>query len=51
MLQTAVSKKRLEKFLGGDDLEKDMVGHDPSLSKFILTAHHFYSSLLLALSY
>uniref|UniRef100_A0A3B5LYX7 ATP-binding cassette, sub-family C (CFTR/MRP), member 2 n=1 Tax=Xiphophorus couchianus TaxID=32473 RepID=A0A3B5LYX7_9TELE len=27
---TAVSKKRLEKFLGGDDLDSDIVRHDPS---------------------
>lgn len=51
MLQTAVSRKRLEKFLGGDDLETDIVRHDSSFSKFILTAYHFNSSLLLGLSY
>lgn len=33
-LQTTVSRKRLEKFLGGDDLESDMVRHDPSFSTF-----------------
>lgn len=40
-LQTTVSKKRLEKFLGGDDLDTDYVRHDSSFSKFILTADHF----------
>lgn len=35
MLQTTVSKKRLEKFLGGDDLEADVVRHDSSFSTFI----------------
>ncbi|XP_017268527.1 canalicular multispecific organic anion transporter 1 [Kryptolebias marmoratus] len=30
LVQTSVSKKRLEKFLGGDDLESDIVKHDPS---------------------
>ncbi|KAM4599398.1 ATP-binding cassette sub-family C member 2-like [Fundulus diaphanus] len=30
IVQTAVSKKRLEKFLGGDDLDSDIVRHDPS---------------------
>uniref|UniRef100_A0A8D0A0X8 ATP-binding cassette, sub-family C (CFTR/MRP), member 2 n=1 Tax=Sander lucioperca TaxID=283035 RepID=A0A8D0A0X8_SANLU len=29
---TAVSKKRLEKFLGGEDLESDVVRHDPSFN-------------------
>uniref|UniRef100_A0A8D0A0B3 ATP-binding cassette, sub-family C (CFTR/MRP), member 2 n=1 Tax=Sander lucioperca TaxID=283035 RepID=A0A8D0A0B3_SANLU len=32
IVQTAVSKKRLEKFLGGEDLESDVVRHDPSFS-------------------
>ena len=32
-----VSKKRLEKFLGGDDLENDIVRHDPSLSEFTVS--------------
>uniref|UniRef100_A0A3P9LP00 ATP-binding cassette, sub-family C (CFTR/MRP), member 2 n=1 Tax=Oryzias latipes TaxID=8090 RepID=A0A3P9LP00_ORYLA len=30
IVQTGVSKKRLEKFLGGEDLEPDVVRHDPS---------------------
>uniref|UniRef100_A0A8C9ZYF9 ATP-binding cassette, sub-family C (CFTR/MRP), member 2 n=1 Tax=Sander lucioperca TaxID=283035 RepID=A0A8C9ZYF9_SANLU len=30
IVQTAVSKKRLEKFLGGEDLESDVVRHDPN---------------------
>uniref|UniRef100_A0A8C5A8A0 ABC-type glutathione-S-conjugate transporter n=1 Tax=Gadus morhua TaxID=8049 RepID=A0A8C5A8A0_GADMO len=33
MVQTAVSKKRLEKFLGGDDLDPDIVRHDSSFSE------------------
>ena len=33
-LQTMVSKKRLEKFLGGEDLETDIVRHDSSFSTF-----------------
>ncbi|XP_056465276.1 ATP-binding cassette sub-family C member 2-like isoform X2 [Gadus chalcogrammus] len=32
MVQTAVSKKRLEKFLGGDDLDPDIVRHDSSFN-------------------
>ncbi|XP_032409131.1 canalicular multispecific organic anion transporter 1-like isoform X2 [Xiphophorus hellerii] len=32
IVQTTVSKKRLEKFLGGDDLESDIVCHDPSFN-------------------
>lgn len=32
--QTGVSKKRLEKFLGGEDLESDIVRHDPSFGMF-----------------
>lgn len=32
--QTTVSRKRLEKFLGGDDLDSDIVRHDPSFSTF-----------------
>lgn len=30
IVQTTVSKKRLEKFLGGEDLDNDIVRHDPS---------------------
>ncbi|XP_065815553.1 canalicular multispecific organic anion transporter 1 isoform X2 [Labrus bergylta] len=30
IVQTSVSRKRLEKFLGGDDLESDIIHHDPS---------------------
>lgn len=40
ILQTTVSKKRLEKFLGGDDLETDIVRHDPSFSTFA-NYHHY----------
>ncbi|CAL8283935.1 unnamed protein product [Arctogadus glacialis] len=32
MVQTAVSKKRLEKFLGGEDLDPDIVRHDASFN-------------------
>ncbi|KAL0964216.1 hypothetical protein UPYG_G00320960 [Umbra pygmaea] len=32
MVQTSVSKKRLEKFLGGDDLDNSIVRHDPSFN-------------------
>lgn len=35
IVQTSVSRKRLEKFLGGDDLESDIVRHDPSFSSAI----------------
>uniref|UniRef100_A0A8C7R9N7 ATP-binding cassette, sub-family C (CFTR/MRP), member 2 n=1 Tax=Oncorhynchus mykiss TaxID=8022 RepID=A0A8C7R9N7_ONCMY len=36
MVQTSVSKKRLEKFLGGDDLDTNIVRHDPSFSSVSL---------------
>ncbi|KAM9364701.1 ATP-binding cassette sub-family C member 2 [Pholidichthys leucotaenia] len=32
IVQTAVSKKRLEKFLGGEDIDSDTVRHDPSFN-------------------
>uniref|UniRef100_A0A4W5KXZ1 ATP-binding cassette, sub-family C (CFTR/MRP), member 2 n=2 Tax=Hucho hucho TaxID=62062 RepID=A0A4W5KXZ1_9TELE len=32
MVQTSVSKTRLEKFLGGDDLDTNIVRHDPSFN-------------------
>lgn len=35
MVQTAVSKKRLEKFLGGEDLDSDTVQHDPTFNSAI----------------
>ncbi|XP_029376380.1 ATP-binding cassette sub-family C member 2 isoform X2 [Echeneis naucrates] len=35
IVQTTVSRKRLEKFLGGDDLENDLVQHDPSFNTAI----------------
>ncbi|XP_068578796.1 ATP-binding cassette sub-family C member 2 [Cebidichthys violaceus] len=35
MVQTSVSRKRLEKFLGGEDLESDIVRHDPSFNSAI----------------
>uniref|UniRef100_A0A3Q2SR23 ABC-type glutathione-S-conjugate transporter n=1 Tax=Fundulus heteroclitus TaxID=8078 RepID=A0A3Q2SR23_FUNHE len=36
IVQTVVSKKRLEKFLGGDDLDSDIVRHDPSFGNVSL---------------
>ncbi|CAB1343381.1 unnamed protein product, partial [Coregonus sp. 'balchen'] len=36
MVQTSVSKTRLEKFLGGDDLDTNTVRHDPSFSSVSL---------------
>lgn len=42
--QTGVSKKRLEKFLGGEDLDSSIVHHDPSFSRFLLL--HALSSKL-----
>ncbi|KAJ8014351.1 hypothetical protein DPEC_G00039330 [Dallia pectoralis] len=35
LVQTTVSKKRLEKFLGGDDLDTNIVRHDPSYNTAI----------------
>ncbi|KAF6731478.1 Canalicular multispecific organic anion transporter 1 [Oryzias melastigma] len=35
IVQTGVSKKRLEKFLGGEDLEADLVRHDPSFDSAV----------------
>uniref|UniRef100_A0A3Q2TZ47 ABC-type glutathione-S-conjugate transporter n=1 Tax=Fundulus heteroclitus TaxID=8078 RepID=A0A3Q2TZ47_FUNHE len=35
IVQTVVSKKRLEKFLGGDDLDSDIVRHDPSFDSAV----------------
>ncbi|KAM6997810.1 ATP-binding cassette sub-family C member 2 isoform 2-T2 [Tautogolabrus adspersus] len=35
IVQTSVSKKRLEKFLGGDDLESDIIRHDPSFDSAV----------------
>ncbi|XP_072293747.1 ATP-binding cassette sub-family C member 2 [Eucyclogobius newberryi] len=35
IVQTSVSKKRLEKFLGGEDLDLDTVQHDPSFNTAI----------------
>ncbi|XP_028278726.1 ATP-binding cassette sub-family C member 2 isoform X2 [Parambassis ranga] len=35
MVQTTVSLKRLEKFLGGEDLESDIVHHDPSFKSAV----------------
>uniref|UniRef100_A0A3B3VC08 ABC-type glutathione-S-conjugate transporter n=1 Tax=Poecilia latipinna TaxID=48699 RepID=A0A3B3VC08_9TELE len=47
IVQTAVSKKRLERFLGGDDLESDIVRHDSSFGK--LTISTVFFTLLLPL--
>lgn len=35
IVQTTVSRKRLEKFLAGEDLDSDIVQHDPSFSTAI----------------
>uniref|UniRef100_A0A3P9HFG9 ATP-binding cassette, sub-family C (CFTR/MRP), member 2 n=1 Tax=Oryzias latipes TaxID=8090 RepID=A0A3P9HFG9_ORYLA len=35
IVQTGVSKKRLEKFLGGEDLKPDVVRHDPSFDSAV----------------
>uniref|UniRef100_UPI0037E8D390 ATP-binding cassette sub-family C member 2 n=1 Tax=Semicossyphus pulcher TaxID=241346 RepID=UPI0037E8D390 len=35
IVQTTVSRKRLEKFLSGDDLDSDIVRHDPSFASAI----------------
>ncbi|KAM9726615.1 ATP-binding cassette sub-family C member 2 [Menidia menidia] len=35
IVQTTVSKKRLEKFLGGEDLDSDVVRHDPSFDSAV----------------
>ncbi|XP_040905275.1 canalicular multispecific organic anion transporter 1 [Toxotes jaculatrix] len=35
MVQTTVSRRRLEKFLGGEDLECDIVQHDPSFNSAV----------------
>eukprot|EP00064_Thunnus_orientalis_P019831 superscaffoldBa00005143_g19961 len=35
MVQTTVSRKRLEKFLGGEDLESGTVRHDPSFNSAV----------------
>uniref|UniRef100_A0A3P8P716 ATP-binding cassette, sub-family C (CFTR/MRP), member 2 n=1 Tax=Astatotilapia calliptera TaxID=8154 RepID=A0A3P8P716_ASTCA len=36
IVQTAVSKKRLEKFLAGEDIDSDIVRQDPSFSMFTI---------------
>lgn len=41
MSQTTVSRKRLERFLGSNDLEADIVRHDSSFSRFIAPVYHF----------
>ncbi|KAM8738721.1 ATP-binding cassette sub-family C member 2 isoform 1-T2 [Acanthopagrus schlegelii] len=35
IVQTSVSRKRLEKFLGGDDIDSDIVRHDPSFNSAV----------------
>uniref|UniRef100_A0A4W6CQ66 ATP-binding cassette, sub-family C (CFTR/MRP), member 2 n=1 Tax=Lates calcarifer TaxID=8187 RepID=A0A4W6CQ66_LATCA len=39
IVQTTVSKRRLEKFLGGEDLDSGIVQHDSSFSTFIIRIH------------
>ncbi|KAL3972082.1 interferon, gamma-inducible protein 30 [Sarotherodon galilaeus] len=41
IVQTAVSKKRLEKFLAGEDIDSDIVRQDPSFSISVLVCVHF----------
>ncbi|XP_054654514.1 canalicular multispecific organic anion transporter 1 isoform X2 [Dunckerocampus dactyliophorus] len=43
IVQTAVSRKRLEKFLGGEDLESDVVRHDPSITSAVSVCHGSFS--------
>ncbi|XP_059215146.1 canalicular multispecific organic anion transporter 1 isoform X2 [Centropristis striata] len=35
IVQTSVSRKRLEKFLGGEDLERDVIRHDPAINSAV----------------
>uniref|UniRef100_A0A3Q2NT43 Canalicular multispecific organic anion transporter 1 n=1 Tax=Fundulus heteroclitus TaxID=8078 RepID=A0A3Q2NT43_FUNHE len=43
IVQTAVSKKRLEKFLGGDDLDSDIIRHDPSFNSAVSISNGSFS--------
>nr|XP_057915142.1 canalicular multispecific organic anion transporter 1 isoform X1 [Doryrhamphus excisus]XP_057915143.1 canalicular multispecific organic anion transporter 1 isoform X1 [Doryrhamphus excisus] len=43
IVQTAVSRRRLEKFLGGEDLESDVVRHDPSITSAVSVSHGSFS--------
>uniref|UniRef100_A0A8C8DUL0 Canalicular multispecific organic anion transporter 1 n=1 Tax=Oryzias sinensis TaxID=183150 RepID=A0A8C8DUL0_9TELE len=43
IVQTGVSKKRLEKFLGGEDLEPDVVRHDPSFDSAVSVRNGSFS--------
>nr|ALU63337.1 canalicular multispecific organic anion transporter 1 [Oryzias melastigma] len=43
IVQTGVSKKRLEKFLGGEDLEADIVRHDPSFDSAVSVRNGSFS--------
>ncbi|MEQ2238618.1 hypothetical protein ILYODFUR_034960, partial [Ilyodon furcidens] len=43
IVQTAVSKKRLEKFLGGNDLDSDIVHHDPSFNSAVSICDGFFA--------
>ncbi|KAK5612185.1 hypothetical protein CRENBAI_022816 [Crenichthys baileyi] len=43
IVQTAVSKKRLEKFLGGNDLDGDIVHHDPSFNSAVSICDGFFA--------
>ncbi|KAK7930845.1 hypothetical protein WMY93_007240 [Mugilogobius chulae] len=43
IVQTVVSKRRLEKFLGGEDLDLDTVQHDPSFNTAITISDGYFS--------
>ncbi|XP_041803743.1 canalicular multispecific organic anion transporter 1 isoform X2 [Chelmon rostratus] len=43
IVQTTVSRKRLEKFLGGEDLESDTVRHDPTFSSAVSIRNSSFS--------
>ncbi|XP_061693084.1 canalicular multispecific organic anion transporter 1 isoform X2 [Syngnathoides biaculeatus] len=43
LVQTTVSRKRLEKFLGGEDLESDIVRHDPSFCSAVNVCNGSFS--------
>lgn len=43
IVQTGVSRKRLEKFLGGEDLDSNIVRHDPSITSAVNISHASFS--------
>uniref|UniRef100_A0A4W6CQ51 ATP-binding cassette, sub-family C (CFTR/MRP), member 2 n=1 Tax=Lates calcarifer TaxID=8187 RepID=A0A4W6CQ51_LATCA len=49
IVQTTVSKRRLEKFLGGEDLDSGIVQHDSSFSTFIIRIHSCSSAQCVSL--